>query len=92
MSMKRIRLELARDHELPEGSRDRGYEFMAPLDENGQLLADEWRTTRERCRVKNDDEPGFKFDRHHFIPGEYVSVTEHDGVLRTFRIIWERDL
>ena len=23
--------------------------------------------------------PGFKFDRHHFIPGEYVSITEHSG-------------
>jgi hypothetical protein len=36
--------------------------------------------------------PGFKFDRHYFVPGEYVSVTEHDGVMRTFRIIWVRDL
>jgi hypothetical protein len=35
MSLKRIHLELARDH--PEGSRDRGFEFAAPLDENGQL-------------------------------------------------------
>jgi hypothetical protein len=110
MSMKRIRLELARDHEFPEGSRERGYEFVAPLDERGHLVADEWRTMRDRCRVKlvhrrgggwafdydpkrsDDDEPGFKLDRHHFIPGEYVSVTEHDGVMRTFRIIWIRDL
>ena len=40
MPMKRIRLELARDHEFPEGSRDRG-EFPAPLDRDGNLLADE---------------------------------------------------
>jgi len=122
MSMKRIRLELARDHEFPEGSRNHGYEFAAPLDEGGHLLADEWRAMRERCRVRrfwpgqkdefgrlvhrrggswafdydakrtDDDEPGFKFDRHHFAPGEYVSITEHDGVMRTFRIIWVRDL
>ena len=52
MSMKRIRLELARDHEFPEGSRERGYEFAAPLDERGHLVADEWRTMRDRCRVK----------------------------------------
>ena len=52
MTMKRIRLELARDHEFPNGSKDRGYEFAAPLDENGQLVADEWRQARERCRVK----------------------------------------
>ena len=43
MTMKRIRLELARDHEFPNGSKDRGYEFAAPLDENGQLVAEEWR-------------------------------------------------
>ena len=122
MPMKRIRLELARDHEFPEGSRKHGYEFAAPLDDEGRLVADEWRAAREKCRVmrfwpgqKNeighlihrrggswafnydpksseDDEPGFKLDRHHFIPGEYVSITEHDGVMRTFRIIWVRDL
>jgi hypothetical protein len=34
-----------------------------------------------------DDEPIFKFDRHSFVPGEYVSVTEHDGVTRPFRVV-----
>jgi hypothetical protein len=122
MPLKRIRLELARDHDFPEGSRERGYEFAAPLDDKGHLLPDEWRMSREKCRVKrfwagqkdeighlvhrpggswafdydpkrrDDDEAGFKLDRHNFIPGEYVSVTEHDGVMRTFRIIWVRDL
>jgi hypothetical protein len=33
-----------------------------------------------------DDEPIFKFGTHRFIAGEYVSVTEHDGVQRTFRV------
>jgi hypothetical protein len=33
-----------------------------------------------------DDEPIFKFDRHTVRQGEYVSVTEHDGVQRTFRV------
>ena len=122
MPMKCVRLELARDHEFPAGSRDRGYEFAAPLDRDGHLLADEWRTLRQRCRVKrfwpgqkdelghlvrrrggswafdydskrsDDDEPGFKFDGHQFIPGEYVSITEHDGVMRTFRVTWVQDL
>jgi hypothetical protein len=119
--MKRIRLELARDHEFPQGSSERGYELAAPLNDAGHLVADEWRKERERCRVlrfwqgeKNqvgrlvhrgggwafdynpnstaDDEPGFKFDRHRFVPGEYVSLKEHDGVMRTFRVIWVRDL
>jgi hypothetical protein len=33
-----------------------------------------------------DDEPIFKFDRHNFVRGEYVSITEHDGIARPFRI------
>ena len=122
MTMKRIRLELARDHEFPNGSSERGYEFAAPLDDAGHLLTDEWRVARERCRVKRfwpgakdevgrlvrrrggawafdynpqrteDDEPGFRFDRHRFVPGEYVSITEHDGTMRTFLVRWVRDL
>ena len=116
MTLMRIRLELARDHEFPNGSRDRGYEFTAPLTEDGHLDADEWRKARESCRVRRfwpgdapesghlvhrrggswafdynpksniDDEPGFKFSTHRFVPGEYVSITEHDGHQRTFRI------
>jgi hypothetical protein len=33
-----------------------------------------------------DDEPIFKFDRHVFRVGEYVTITEHDGVARTFKV------
>jgi hypothetical protein len=116
MPLKRIRLELARDHDFPNGSRDRGYDFIAPLNDDGHLNAAEWRVARDKCRArrfwpgtadeighlvhraggswafdynpktKNDDEPGFKFDKHAFTPGEYVSITEHDGVQRTFFI------
>ena len=35
----------------------------------------------------DDDEPAFKFDKHSFKPGEYVSITEHDGVTRPFKIV-----
>lgn len=117
MPLKRIRMELARDPEFPTGSRDRGYDLIAPLDDAGHLSADEWRKQRERCRVRrfwhgegeeighlvhrrggtwafdydptktSDDEPGFKLDKHTFAPGEYVSIKEHDGHLRTFRIV-----
>lgn len=120
MSLKRIRMELARDHDFPNGSRDRGYDFVAPIDDSGHLAAAEWRKQRERCRVRRfwegepdqighlvhkrggdhggtwafdydpraqtDDEPGYKLDRHRLVPGEYVSITEHDGVQRTFFI------
>lgn len=117
MPLKRIRMELARDHDFPTGSRERGYDLIAPLDDTGHLLADEWRKSRERCRVRRfwhgegdemgrlvhrrggswafdydptqtaDDEPGFKLDKHRFAPGEYVSFKEHDGHMRTFRIV-----
>jgi hypothetical protein len=30
------------------------------------------------------DETGFRFESHTFVPGEYVSLKEQDGVLRTF--------
>lgn len=52
MTMKRIRLELARDHDFPNGSHERGYEFAAPLDDDGHLVAAEWKTARDRCRVR----------------------------------------
>jgi hypothetical protein len=123
MTMKRIRLELARDHEFPNGSRERGYEFAAPIDGDGHIIVGEWRKERTRCRVKrfwsgedtevghllhkpgggwafhydvhgapDDDEAGYRFDHHAFRPGEYVSIKEHDGMLRTFRVISVRDL
>ena len=117
MPLRRIRLELARDQLHPQGSREHGYEFVAPLDEDGHLVAAEWRSQRDKCHVhrfwkgaddehgllvhkrggtwafdyddgdEDDDEAGFKFDKHRFAPGEYVSIREHDGVLRTFRVI-----
>ncbi len=33
-----------------------------------------------------DDEPIFRLDNHVFRAGEYLSITEHDGVERTFRV------
>ena len=40
----------------------------------------------------SDDEPGFKLDKHRFVPGEYVSFREHDGAMRTFVIARVSDL
>jgi hypothetical protein len=34
-----------------------------------------------------DDEPFFKLDSHAFVRGAYVSITEHDGVRRPFRVV-----
>jgi len=52
MALSKIRLELARDHDFPSGSHEHGYEFTAPLNENGMIDAQEWQKLRDRCRVK----------------------------------------
>ena len=116
--LRRVRLELARDHEFPDGSRERGYDFIAPLDDKGHIVASAWKALRQRCRVRRfwpgereevghivhkpggtwafhydihgdpaHDETGFHLDTHVFTPGEYVSIKEQDGVLRTFRVV-----
>ncbi len=33
------------------------------------------------------DEPGYRFDSHLFREGEYVSIREQDGSLRTFKVV-----
>ena len=122
MPLKRIRLELARNPEFPNGSSHHGYEFIAPLDDSEHLVAADGAKERDRCSVKrfwagqpsefgklvhrrgsawvfdynpsveSDDEPGFKFDKHRFVPGEYVSITEHDHVQRAFRVVSVEDV
>jgi len=116
MALRRVRLELARNPDHPEGSAQHGYEFVAPLTDDGQLDLAEWRERRADCTVHRfwpgeddayghlvhhrghhwafhyagmpatEEEPIFRFDRHRFVVGEYVSITEHDGVQRTFRV------
>ncbi len=121
--LRRVRLELARDHEFPSGSRERGYDFIAPLDDQGQIDLAAWKELRDRCRVRrfwahekeevghivhkrggtwafhydihgdpSQDEAGFRLERHAFVPGEYVSIKEQDGVLRTFRVMSVREI
>lgn len=115
MSLKKIRLELARTKEFPDGSAAHGYEFIAPLTADGHLDAANWAEYAQLCTVRrfwhgeddehgillhkhnrwvfsyevgdDDDEPIFKFDRHHFVVGEYISVTEHDEETRPFRVV-----
>jgi hypothetical protein len=61
---KRIRLNLARSKEFPNGSAQHGYEFVAPLDAKGHIDAKLWHQHRDHCRVRRfwdgeDDEIGF---------------------------------
>jgi len=115
-SLSRIRLELARTPDAPEGARDCGYELVAPLNPDGYLDAEAWQDCRSECSVRrfwsdadeehgrlihirghrwafsyapgeDDDEPIWRLDNHRFVEGEYISVTEHDGVTRPFRIV-----
>jgi hypothetical protein len=49
--LSKVRLELARCKEYPEGARDIGYEFAAPLRVDGHIDADEWHKQKDHCRV-----------------------------------------
>lgn len=51
MTLKNIRLELARDPNHPLGSDRHGYELLAPLDAEGRIDVEEYRKRREECRV-----------------------------------------
>ncbi len=123
MSFSKIRLELARDQDFPDGSTERGYEFTVPLDDDGRISDSGWKSYRDRCRVRrfwsgapdevghlirkpggswafhydllgdpDDDESGYRFGNHRFVPGEYVSIKEHDDVLRTFKVMMVQPL
>ena len=56
--LQKIRLNLARDADHPNGTNTRGYEFAAPLDAKGHIDADAWKRLRDHCRVLRfwDDE------------------------------------
>jgi len=63
-TFKRIRLNLARSKEFPQGSDKHGYEFVAPLDASGHIDAALWHKDPEHCRVRRfwegeGDEIGF---------------------------------
>jgi hypothetical protein len=115
--LSKIRLNLARSHDYPNGSAHHGYEFIAPLTEDGHIDADKWKEHRDRCRVRRfwegededighlvhrpggswaftydiegdeDDEAGYRFGLHAFVPGEYVSIRDEDGELHTFQVV-----
>jgi hypothetical protein len=121
MALKKIRLELARTPEFPEGNPNCGYEFVAPLDAHGKLDSHQWAHNKDRCTVRRfwakepdehgmlkhhrgenwaffygadeaEEEPIFRLGKHSFAVGEYLSVTEHDGVTRPFHITALRDV
>jgi hypothetical protein len=63
LPLKRVRLELARSREHPDGSPHHGYEFVLPLTEEGKLDRADWERAPELCTVRRfwdgeDDETG----------------------------------
>ena len=63
-NFKRIRLNLARSKEFPQGSTRHGYEFVAPLKADGHIDEAQWKQDRGHCRVRRfwdgeQDEVGF---------------------------------
>lgn len=80
--LKKIRLNLARTKEFPQGSAHHGYEFTAPLDETGHIDAAIWKKERDHCRVRRfwgDEEeeighlihrPGGSWAFHYDIDGD----------------------
>lgn len=50
-SFREIHLELAREKGHPEGDRATGYTLIVPLDDDGRIDAEVWKTHREACRV-----------------------------------------
>ena len=121
MALKRIRLELARNKDYPDGSAEHGYEFRAPLRPDGHIDLESWESVAQLCTVhhfwgtqldergqlirmadgrwafsyavgEDDDEPIFRFDSHVFAVGEYVTITEHDGEDRAFKVVAIDDL
>jgi hypothetical protein len=51
-TFKRIRLNLARSREFPQGSARHGYEFVAPLDGKSHIDVTLWKAHRDHCRVR----------------------------------------
>jgi hypothetical protein len=56
--------------------------------ESGRLsrVGRSWRFDYDR-RTHADDEPFYKLDQHVMRPGLYVSIVEHDGIQKPFKIV-----
>ncbi|MEM9938632.1 MAG: hypothetical protein AAFZ91_14035 [Pseudomonadota bacterium] len=62
MTLTRIVLRLARNPGYPEGDMRQGYVLVAPLDPDGLIDLEEWRSQRKLCTV----------DRFHPNPDEHA--------------------
>jgi hypothetical protein len=51
VTLKRVRMELARSHEFPQGSSHHAYEFVLPLTADGKFDREAWEKAPEICTV-----------------------------------------
>ncbi len=67
MSLMKIRLELGRTPDNPQGDPRHGYEFVAPLDARGYLDPVEWKAEKDRCAVyrSHPHEPEYRGSLRH---------------------------
>ena len=115
MTLRRIRLELARDPQQPAGDARHGYELILPLNADGHIDAKNLAKHKSACIARRfapgqedevgelirtgprhwaisyvegdeDDEDIHNLEKHAFKTGDYLSIREHDGVMRTFRV------
>jgi hypothetical protein len=64
-------------------------------DEVGHLIrkpGGSWAFHYDLLGDADDDEAGYRFGDHAFKSGEYVSIKEHDDVLRTFKVVMVQPL
>jgi hypothetical protein len=47
----KVRLRLAREPSHPQGSQERGYDVVMPLDQSGHIDSVLWKSHRDLCRV-----------------------------------------
>jgi len=60
-------------------------------DETGRLIHTRKGWALSYAPGDEDDEPIFNLARHPLRPNEYVTITEHDGEERTFRVVSVED-
>jgi len=51
-AFKHIQLQLARSKDFPSGSTEHGYHLVAPLDRNGHIDTELWKSHRDQCQIR----------------------------------------
>jgi hypothetical protein len=86
---RRGHIDLAAWKALKDRCRVRRF-WAHEAEETGHLVhkrGDVWAFHYDIHGDPTHDQAGFRFTSHAFVPGEYVSINEQDGELRTFRVV-----